>query len=104
MLVSGQDIAYWDGGGSPFSPPASYFTTALGLQFNGEGNLDDLVGVPGTPFAGLLVALNTPDSAPSSTSVTSNPLSAELPNPTASPITPPSTVPRLPRKHLPHLP
>jgi uncharacterized repeat protein (TIGR01451 family) len=63
LLVSGQDIAFWDGGGSPVNRAATYFTTYLGLQFDSEGKLSNLGGVPGTPFAGLSVALNTADSA-----------------------------------------
>jgi uncharacterized repeat protein (TIGR01451 family) len=63
LLVSGQDVAYWDGGGSPFNLPAPYFTSGLGLRFGSEGNLAALSGITGTPFAGLSVALNTPDSA-----------------------------------------
>jgi uncharacterized repeat protein (TIGR01451 family) len=63
LLVSGQDVAYWDGGGSPFSLPSAYFTSHLGLEFSDEGNLAKLDGVPRTPFAGLSLAINTPDSA-----------------------------------------
>jgi uncharacterized repeat protein (TIGR01451 family) len=63
LVVSGQDVAYWDGGGSIWSLPAGYFTSNMGLGFESEGNLADLEGVSGTPLAGLSVALNPPDSA-----------------------------------------
>jgi uncharacterized repeat protein (TIGR01451 family) len=63
LLVSGQDVAYWDGGGSLVNYPAQYFTQYLGLWFKGEGNSGGLTGVAGTPLAGVSVALNTPDSA-----------------------------------------
>lgn len=62
LLVSGQDIAFWDGGGT-FEPLAAYLTQHLSVRFSAEGNLDNLAGVTGTPLAGLNLALNTPDSA-----------------------------------------
>ena len=63
LLVSGKEVAYWDGGGAPFQPWAAYLTDLLSVRFSAEGNLDDLAGLDGTPFAGLSLALNTPDSA-----------------------------------------
>ena len=63
MLVSGQDVAFWDGGGSTDNRTSPYFTNDLGLRFAGEGNMTALAGVPGTTFAGLTVAPNTADSA-----------------------------------------
>ncbi len=63
LLVSGEDVAFWDGGGSPFEPWATYLTDLLAVRFAAEGNLDDLVGTAGTLFDGLRLALNTPDSA-----------------------------------------
>lgn len=62
LLVSGQDVAYWDGGGA-MTPSAAYLTHYLSVRFSDEGNLDDLAGANGTPFAGLSLALNTADSA-----------------------------------------
>ncbi len=63
LLVSGEDVAFWDGGGSPFDPWAPYLTNLLSVRFAAEDNPTDLTGVAGTPFAGLRLALNTPDSA-----------------------------------------
>lgn len=63
LLVTGQDVAYWDAGGSPMDPPAKYLTEDMGLSFISEGNLGDLTGVPRTPFEGAVLALNTSDSS-----------------------------------------
>lgn len=63
LLVSGEDVAFWDGGGPAFQPLARYLTDLLMVRFEAEDNLGDLTGVPRTPFAGLRLALNTPDSA-----------------------------------------
>ena len=63
LLVSGEDVAFWDGGGSLFDPLADYLADLLSVRFADEGRLDDLTGVAGAPFAGLTLALNTPDSA-----------------------------------------
>jgi uncharacterized repeat protein (TIGR01451 family) len=63
LFLSGQDIAFWDAGGPLNPPPSAYLTNRLGLWFASEGNLADLEGVPGSPFGGLSVSLNTPDSA-----------------------------------------
>lgn len=63
LLISGEDVAFWDGGGAIFEPPAAYLTELLAVRFADEGNLDDLAGVAGTPFAGLRLDLNAPDSA-----------------------------------------
>ncbi len=62
LLVSGQDVAFWDGGGGMISL-AAYLTKYLSVYFSAEGNPDNLDGAPGTPFAGLNLTLNTPDSA-----------------------------------------
>lgn len=63
LLVSGEDVAFWDGGGPSFQPMADYLIGRLSVRFVSEGNLDDLTGAPRTPFAGLRLAFNTPDSA-----------------------------------------
>ena len=64
LLVSGQDIAYWDGGGSPFESAGHLLHLRLGPPVRAaKETWNNLAGVPGTPFAGLSVALNTPDSA-----------------------------------------
>ncbi len=63
LLVSGQDVAYWDAGGSLDPWPSPYFTDLFGLWFASEGNLAALQGVAGSPLDGLTVLLNTPDSA-----------------------------------------
>ena len=44
MLVSGQDVAFWDGGGSTDNRTSPYFTNDLGLRFAGEGNMTALAG------------------------------------------------------------
>ncbi len=63
LLVSGQDVAYLDGGGSLISPPADYFYTDMDLAWQAEGNLAALSGVPAGPLAGVTLTLNTADSA-----------------------------------------
>ncbi len=63
LLVTGQDVAYWDAGGSPMDPPSKYLTEDMGLRFATEGNLADLAGVSRTPFEGAMLALNTSDSS-----------------------------------------
>ena len=51
-------------------------TKLLSVRFSAEGNLDDLAGLDGTPFAGLSLALNSPTA----------PNSKFCPTPPASPI------------------
>lgn len=63
LLVSGEDILYLDGGGSPWSYPVSYMIRDLGIQFKNEGNLSPLNGAKGSFFDGLQILLNTPDSS-----------------------------------------
>ena len=63
LLVSGQDVAYLDGGGPAFNPLASYFYSDMGLAWAGEGNLAPLTGVSAGPLAGITVTINTSDSA-----------------------------------------
>ena len=63
VLLSGQDIAYFDGGGSAFDPPQSYFFDEWGLRFEAEGDLTSLIGAADGPLAGITVTFNTADSA-----------------------------------------
>ncbi len=63
LLVTGRDVAFWDGGGSSFVFPVPYFTEYLGLWFESEDHSGALEGTPGGPLAGLSLALNTADSA-----------------------------------------
>lgn len=63
LLLSGKDIAFWDGGGSFSSGAVSYFLSRLGIRFDHERDPDDLTGVPGSLLDGLTISLNTPDSA-----------------------------------------
>ncbi|MEJ5199396.1 MAG: carboxypeptidase regulatory-like domain-containing protein, partial [Anaerolineae bacterium] len=63
LLLSGQDVAYFDGGGSAFDPPQSYFLDDWGLRWKADGDLMPLTGAADGPLAGITVALNTADSA-----------------------------------------
>ncbi|MCX7668470.1 MAG: carboxypeptidase-like regulatory domain-containing protein, partial [Anaerolineae bacterium] len=63
LLLSGQDIAYFDGGGSAFDPPQSYFADELALHWQADGDLTPLTGTADGPLAGMHVAFNTADSA-----------------------------------------
>lgn len=60
LLVSGQEVAFWDAGG-PLNPPATYLWGGLGITFLNEGHLDDLAG--NGLLAGITLTLNSPDSA-----------------------------------------
>ncbi len=63
LLISGEDIAYLDAGGPNFLMPQYYLQDQMGILFRDEGLLTPLVGKEDSPFAGLTVNLNTPDSA-----------------------------------------
>ena len=63
LLVTGQDVAFWDAGGTLLGTPSAYLMNDMGLRFSAEGNLANLTGVPATPFEGMTLALNTPDSS-----------------------------------------
>ncbi len=63
LVLSGQDVAYWDGGGSPLDPPAVYFTQRMGLWFEKEADRPEVFGVADSPLEGLRLQVNTPDSA-----------------------------------------
>ena len=62
LILSGQDIAYWDAGGYTFiySP---YFSRFLDSYFwNEDTTLTTTTALNGTPLEGLEIQLNTPDS------------------------------------------
>ncbi len=63
LLLSGQDIAYFDGGGTIFEAPQPYFFDLLGLRWEDEAGLATLFGAAAGPLAGITVTLNTADSA-----------------------------------------
>lgn len=63
LLLSGQDIAYFDGGGSAFDPPQRYFFDDWGLRFEAEGDPAPLIAAADGPLAGITITLNTEDSA-----------------------------------------
>ncbi|HBY94574.1 MAG TPA: hypothetical protein DEP84_11545, partial [Chloroflexi bacterium] len=62
LLLSGQDVAFWDGGGNPLGPPAPYFN-ALAVGFLEDREPAPLTAVAGGPLDGIELVLNTPDSA-----------------------------------------
>ncbi len=61
LILSGQDIAYWDGGGTGHFT-AEYFRQLLNATFVTDNAQTDTVDGAG-PFAGLHWTLNGPDSA-----------------------------------------
>ncbi len=61
LLVSGQNVAFWDAGGSLFVLP-SYFPKYLGASYEHLPAPGSVQGLAGTPFEGLTLDLNTPDS------------------------------------------
>ncbi|MGQ9840877.1 MAG: S8 family serine peptidase [Anaerolineae bacterium] len=63
LVLSGQDVAFWDAGGSPLDPPAVYLTNQMGLWFAEEADRPELLGVADSPLAGLRLQVNAPDSA-----------------------------------------
>lgn len=63
ILLSGQEIAFLDGGGPSFYPQQPYFEKLLGIYFYEEGYLNPLHGAAHSPFSELYLELNTPDSA-----------------------------------------
>jgi uncharacterized repeat protein (TIGR01451 family) len=63
MILSGQDIAFWDGGGQVINPWRPYLVKQIGVWFGDEGDLMDLVGVPGGWMEGMRLTFNTADSA-----------------------------------------
>lgn len=63
LLISGEDLAYLDAGGPNFFLPQYYLQQQMGIVYEDEGWLTSLNGKANTPFAGLTISLNTPDSA-----------------------------------------
>ncbi|GAB4477257.1 MAG: hypothetical protein Kow0088_15910 [Anaerolineales bacterium] len=63
LLISGEDVAYLDAGGPSFNTPQYYLEQQIGILFKDEGFLTSLNGEVNTPFDGLSLSLNTPDSA-----------------------------------------
>ncbi|MBN1486263.1 MAG: S8 family serine peptidase, partial [Anaerolineae bacterium] len=62
LLLSGQDIAYYDGGGYPFTPRQSYLTEQLAAYFDSSTlELSDITGLG--PFEGLTVTITGEDGA-----------------------------------------
>jgi uncharacterized repeat protein (TIGR01451 family) len=62
LLISGQDVAYWDGGGSTTSY-APYFFDYLHARFVADqASSSGLAALPLEPFAGMTLTLNTADS------------------------------------------
>jgi uncharacterized repeat protein (TIGR01451 family) len=62
VLLSGQDIAYWDGGGSVSTAAAPYLYSLMGFWFRREIEPVDLAAPPNSPLAPLDLKMNTPDS------------------------------------------
>ena len=62
LLISGQDIAYWDGGGSMtfYSPFLERYLHATFLADQAAST--SLSGIVAEPLAGITLTLNTPDS------------------------------------------
>lgn len=62
LLISGEDVAYYDGQGASTQP---WFFRQLGALFDGEqgGGETAVFGQPATPFAGMVLDLNGGDSA-----------------------------------------
>ena len=63
LLISGEDLAYLDAGGPNFFLPQYYLQQQMGILYQDEGWLTPLYGKANTPFAGVTLSLNTPDSA-----------------------------------------
>jgi len=63
LFLSGQDIAYWDGGGSPLFQ-ASYFSDYILARFvKDDSGWTHVEGLPGQLFSGLSLDLNGESSA-----------------------------------------
>ncbi|MBN1992517.1 MAG: S8 family serine peptidase [Anaerolineae bacterium] len=65
LLLSGQDVAYFDGGGDIFVRPASYFKDYLKTSFVKENfsGVYAVSGVAGEPWAGLSLNISGGDGA-----------------------------------------
>ena len=68
LLLSGQDIAYFDGGGSSFSD-STYFQPYLKARFVRENtSVESVTGIVGEPFDGLSLSIQDGDGADNQTS------------------------------------
>ena len=61
LILSGQHVAFWDGGGNLFVFP-DYFPEYFGARFDQDDNFGPLTGAMGSILDGFSIALNTPDS------------------------------------------
>lgn len=63
LLVTGQDVGYWDDGGDPLAVPASYFRPYLKARYvRDDAGLYDIIGQPDDILDGLTLRFNTDDS------------------------------------------
>lgn len=67
LLISGEDVAFWDAGGTLLGIPSYYLLYQTSVHFEDQPEETVLVGAAGSPLEGLEVQLNTPDSAQNST-------------------------------------
>ncbi len=58
IILTGQDIAYWDAGGSIVSI-SQYFPYSLGAWFKTEETIEQMTGTLASPLADFTVTLNT---------------------------------------------
>ncbi|MBI2864513.1 MAG: S8 family serine peptidase [Chloroflexi bacterium] len=64
LLLTGQDVGYYDGGGTSLPIDAPYFRTHLRASLvSDDAGISNLVGVTGSAFSGITLTLNTADSA-----------------------------------------
>ncbi len=69
LFLSGQDVAFWDGGGALFFPP-TYFPQRLFAHYVGDTVASPLVrGTDGSAFAGITLTVNITDSARNQTTM-----------------------------------
>ncbi len=63
LLVTGQDVGYWDDGGDPLAVPAAYFRPYLKARYvRDDAGLGDVIGQTGDILDGLTLRFNTGDS------------------------------------------
>ncbi len=64
LLLSGQDVAFYDSGQGFFIPSAPYLANYLKVDFvEDDANIDTISGIDGQPFAGLSFTINGGDGA-----------------------------------------
>jgi len=64
LLLTGQDVAYWDDSGNPGTVKEPYFQPYLKARYLADNaGLSDITGLPDDFLAGLSLQFNTPDSA-----------------------------------------